>query len=276
MTSFCIDKTPYFDITATLECGQVFRFSPIEGGYTVHALHHVAEVTDRGDRYEVLADDEDFFKGYFDLERDYAAIQTELDDGGTLSEAIAFGKGIHILKQDPIETIFSFIVSQNNHIPRIKGIIERMCDALGEDRDGYHAFPTLKALAGAGEEFYASIGAGYRAAYLDRVAKAMLEVDLQKWRALDTQALRRELMAMHGIGRKVADCILLFGFDRFDVFPVDTWIKKVFAETYPDMPADKMSTLLVQKYGKYSGFVQQWLFYFKRTKKTMDKSNNLS
>ena len=276
MISFELDKTPCFDITATLECGQVFRFSPVEGGYVLHALSHVAKIIDRGDSYEVSADDEEFFKAYFDLDRDYAAIQSELEDGGTLSEAIAFGRGIHILKQDPIEAIFSFIVSQNNHIPRIKGIIERMCDALGEDMGDYHAFPSLKALAGAGEEFYASIGAGYRAAYLDRVAKAMLDINLDEWRALDTESLRRQLMAMHGIGRKVADCILLFGFDRFDVFPVDTWIKKVFADAYPDMPADKMSTLLVQKYGQYSGFVQQWLFYFKRTKKTMDKSNFLS
>lgn len=242
----------------------------------MHALNHVAEVVDKGDHYALNADDAEFFKRYFDFDTDYAAIQAGLDDGGALGEAIAFGRGIHILRQDPIETIFSFIVSQNNHIPRIKGIIERMCDALGEDMGGYRAFPSLQALASAGEDFYAGIGAGYRAAYLDRTAKALLDADMTAWTALDTDDLRRELTAMHGIGRKVADCILLFGFNRFDVFPVDTWIKKVYADVYPDMPADKMSTLLVQKYGKYAGFVQQWLFYFKRTKKTMDKSNILS
>ncbi len=276
MTTFSLEKTPYFDIAATLECGQVFRFVPIDGGYRVCATSHRADVLDRGDHYDVICDDADFFKRYFDFDTDYAAIQAGLEDGGALSEAIAFGRGIHILRQDPIETIFSFIVSQNNHIPRIKGIIERICEALGEDKGGYFAFPTLEALASAGEDFYASIGAGYRAAYLDRAAKAMLVVDLEGWSRLDTPTLRAQLLAMYGVGRKVADCILLFGFNRFDVFPVDTWIKKVYADVYPDMPADKMSTLLVQKYGKYAGFVQQWLFYFKRTKKTMDKSNILS
>lgn len=271
-----IDKTPYFDIEQTLECGQVFRFLPIDGGFRVHATNHRADVLDREDHYEIICDDGEFFNRYFDFETDYKSIQDGLEDGGMLSEAIAFGRGIHILRQDPIETIFSFIVSQNNHIPRIKGIIERICDALGEDMGEYRAFPSLQALAAAGEEFYAGIGAGYRAAYLDRVAKAMLEANVEDLSALDTESLRAQLMSMHGIGRKVADCILLFGFNRFDVFPVDTWIKKVFEGTYPDIPADKMSTLLVQKYGKYAGFVQQWLFFFKRTKKTVDKSNNLS
>lgn len=276
MTSFRLDKTPYFDITETLECGQVFRFVATDGGYRLFAKNHMADIADRGDHYELTADDELFFRSYFDLETDYAAIQTSLEDGGALSDAIAFGRGIHILRQDPIETVFSFIVSQNNHIPRIKGIIERICDALGEDMGGYKAFPTLEALASAGEEFYASIGAGYRAAYLDRTAKALLDIDIEAWKTLSSDELRKRLMELYGIGRKVADCILLFGFNRFDVFPVDTWIKKVFAADYPDVSADKMSTLLVQKYGKYAGFAQQWLFYFKRTKKTMDKSNILS
>lgn len=276
MTTFQLEKDPYFDICATLECGQVFRFAPIEGGYRAYALDHVCEVLDRGDRYEMRCDDEAFFRRYFDFDTNYADIRAGLEDGGLLSEAMAFGQGIHILRQDPIETIFSFIVSQNNHIPRIKGIIERMCERLGKDMGGYFAFPELEALAGAGEDFYAEIGAGYRAAYLDRVAKTLMETDMSAWNALDTVSLRGELMALHGIGRKVADCALLFGFNRFDVFPVDTWIKKVFAEEYPNVPADKMSTLLVQKYGKYAGFVQQWLFYFKRTKKTVDKSNILS
>lgn len=98
-----------------------------------------------------------------------------------MSEAIEYGKGIHILRQDPIEAIFSFIISQNNHIPRIKGIIERICVTLGEDMGEYHAFPSVEKLASAGEDFYASIGAGYRAAYLDRVAKSLLDEDISEW-----------------------------------------------------------------------------------------------
>ncbi len=262
-----IEKTPTFDIAQTLDCGQVFRFHKEGDSFVVYALDHMAKITQNEREVVIESDDSEFFYNYFDFEQNYALIQSKCDDKGFVLEAIEYGKGIRLLRQNPVETIFSFIVSQNNHIPRIKGIIERMCEALGEKKDGYFAFPTIDSLAGAGEEFFKSIGAGYRAAYLDKVAKALQGEDVEGWSALDTEILRQKLMSLHGIGRKVADCILLFGFQRYDVFPVDTWIKKVFEETYPNIPADKMSTLLVQKYQKYAGFVQQWLFYYKREKK---------
>ena len=92
-------------------------------------------------------------------------------------------------------------------------------------------------------------------------------MDLTLWNALPTDELREKLVALHGVGRKVADCVLLFGFNRFDVFPVDTWIRKVFASEYGDMPADRLAKELVRRYGEDSGFVQQWLFYYKREEK---------
>jgi N-glycosylase/DNA lyase len=187
-----------------------------------------------------------------------------VEDKGLLTKAIEFGRGIHILRQDALETVFSFLISQNNHIPRIKGIIERMCVGLGKDMGGYYAFPTLEAMAGAGEDYFSSIGAGYRASYLDRTAKTLLDRNFDSFKNLNTADLRSALMALHGVGRKVADCILLFGFNRFDVFPVDTWIKKVFEAEYKDVPADRLSVMLVDRYGEYAGFVQQWLFYYKR------------
>jgi len=267
MEVFTIEKTPTFDVYETLDCGQVFRFVEIEGGFRICAGEHIAYIYDEGERYRFECDDAEFFRRYFDFDTDYEAVQSACEDGGMVSKAIEYGRGIHILRQDPIETIFSFIISQNNHIPRIKGIIERICDALGEDMGDHHAFPTVEALASVGEEFYARLGVGYRAAYLDRVAKALLDEDVYAWQSLPTDELRAKLMALHGVGRKVADCALLFGFNRFDVFPVDTWIKKVFEQEFENVPADKMATLLIQKYGRYAGFVQQWLFFFKRNEK---------
>lgn len=261
---FEIEKTPFFDVGQTLNCGQVFRFKESGDGYDVYALSHRARIEEKRDRYEFDCDDLDFFKRYFDFDTNYEFIQSKVADKGLLSSAIEFGRGIHILRQDALETVFSFLISQNNHIPRIKGIIERMCAGLGKDMGGYFAFPTLEALAGAGEDYYASIGAGYRASYLDRTAKSLLQKDFGSFAKLDTADLRSALMALHGVGRKVADCILLFGFNRFDVFPVDTWIKKVFEEEYRGVPAEKLSVLLVKKYGEYAGFVQQWLFFYKR------------
>lgn len=262
MASFEIEKTPYFDLGQTLNCGQIFRFREVANGYEMFALDHYAKAEDKKSYYAFECDDADFFKRYFDFDTDYASIQTSVADGGLVSNAIEFGKGIHILRQDAKETVFSFLISQNNHIPRIKGIIERMCKGLGKDMGGYYAFPTVEALASAGEDYFTSIGAGYRASYLDRTANALLNADFDDWAQLNTPDLRSRLMSLHGVGRKVADCILLFGFNRFDVFPVDTWIKKVFNES--QLPAEKLSQALVEKYGEYAGFVQQWVFYYKR------------
>lgn len=267
MKTFDVKKTNTFDIGATLNCGQVFRYHEIEGGYRVNALSHVADVIDRGDRYVINCDDADFFYRYFDFDTDYGFIQAQVDDKAYLSSAIEFGRGIHILRQDATEALFSFIISQNNHIPRIKKIIENMSDGLGEDMGEYRAFPTLAAIASKDEAYYQNIGAGYRAQYLVNAAKALENDDICNWNNLDTPALRAKLVSIKGVGRKVADCALLFGFNRFDVFPVDTWIYKVFENDYPGVRPDKMSTLLVEKYGKYAGFVQQWLFYYKREKK---------
>ncbi len=267
MQTFEIAKSNTFNIIDTLECGQVFRFIEVDGGYRVLAGNHIAIIKDFEDRYIIECDNEEFFRRYFDFDTDYELIQKQVDEAGFLHDAIEFGKGIHILRQIPYEAIFSFIISQNNHIPRIKGIIERICNELGEDMGSYHAFPSIEALASAGEDFYKSIGAGYRASYLDRVAKALKDEDVDSWGSLDTTALRAKLMSLHGVGRKVADCALLFGFNRFDVFPVDTWIKKIYDNEFPNVSAEQMSILLVEKYGKYAGFVQQWAFYFKREKK---------
>lgn len=264
---FSIPKTPTFDVEQTLDCGQVFRFVQEGDMFRVCAKNHMARITDEGGEYVVKCDDKDFFEKYFDFDTDYAAIQAKVADNGFVSDAIEYGKGIHILRQDPIEAIFSFIVSQNNHIPRIKGIIERICDSLGEDMGEYHAFPSIEKLASAGSDFYAKIGAGYRAEYLDRVAKTMLDENVDEWKKLSTPELRAKLLSLHGVGRKVADCALLFGFSRFDVFPVDTWIKKAFESEYEGVAPEKMSDLLVEKYGENAGFVQQWAFYFKRAKK---------
>lgn len=260
-------KSPTFSVEQTLECGQVFRYAKTERGYRVFAKAHAAEIYEDGDEYVIECDDKDFFVRYFDFDTDYERIQKDVCDTPFVSQAVEYGRGIHILRQDPVEAIFSFIISQNNHIPRIKGIIERICASLGEDMGDYHAFPDVKALANAGVEFYKSIGAGYRAEYLDRVARTLVDEDVEEWQAMSTPELRAKLLSLHGVGRKVADCTLLFGFGRFDVFPVDTWIKKAFEDEYGSIAPEKMSDLLVERYGKNAGFVQQWAFYYKREKK---------
>lgn len=266
---FVIPKMDTFDIRQTLECGQVFRCREEGDGFVVFAQNHRAFFSQTTDGTAVDCDDEVFFRKYLDFDTNYDIIQLKSQDKGLVSSAIEFGKGIRILKQNFVETVFSFIVSQNNHIPRIKSIIERICTALGEDMDGYHAFPTVDALASVDEEWYKTQGAGYRAEYLALTARRFRDEGIPSFDGVDTETARKILTSYKGIGRKVADCILLFGLGRQDVFPVDTWILKVFADEYPDVPAEKLSRILVEKYGDYSGYVQQWLFYFKREQKKL-------
>ena len=253
-----------FDPKATLECGQVFRYKKTDGGYEVIATDKRCEILSDDEGFFMLTDSERFFKNYFDFDRNYDTIINNIKANDKLAKMADFGKGIRILNQDPIETVFSFIISANNNILRIKLILERLCTSLGKDMGGYFAFPSLKDLASVDESFYSGIGAGYRANYLTNTAKALLDIDVEELKNLDTGSLRAKLLQLKGVGRKVADCILLFGFHRTDVFPVDTWIKKVFAKSYGDVPAEKLSEILVKTYGEYSGYVQQYLFYYAR------------
>lgn len=189
-----------------------------------------------------------------------------MGDKGLFRAAIDFGQGIRILQQDPFETLISFIISANNHIPRIKSIIERLSTALGDRCDGFNAFPTAKALSGKDADYYFKAGLGYRAPYIVETARAVKDgFDLDGLQTLSTDKARKELMTLKGVGPKVADCILLFGFGREDVFPVDTWIKKVYNSYFghEDNPA-KIRKALTDKFGDLSGYAQQYLFFYKR------------
>ena len=165
--------------------------------------------------------------------------------------------------------IISFIISANNNIPRIKGIIEKICCNLGEKKDGYYAFPTLERLCEADVEFFRKIGAGYRAEYLVKTAQALQRIDVNKIYSLDTRSARKALTELMGVGNKVANCILLFAYHKTDLFPMDTWSKKIYRQL--NLPStdnvNKMEDNLVAKFGELSGYAQQYLFYYYRTKK---------
>ena len=158
--------------------------------------------------------------------------------------------------------IISFIISANNHIPRIKSIIERICTGLGERRDGYYTFPTLERLASVDFDFYKSLGAGYRDEYLYSTVKDLHDGKLNVTDDMTTDEVGKELLKLKGVGRKVADCILLFGYGRTDVYPVDTWIKKVALEYYG--VSSKAREYFLNRYKELSGYAQQYIYYYKR------------
>lgn len=257
-----ITDTSNFIPEHILDCGQVFRYEKTGNLYKIISNNRFCTLINDKDCVIIKCNNIDYFIKYFDLDRDYGEICSTLSNCG-LQKETEFGRGIRILRQDPFEMIISFIISANNRIPRIKSIIERLCKAYGEFMGEYYAFPTPQSLLNATVEDIKSLGAGYRAEYIVDTARAISQMtdyaDLEK---LDDLSLRNKLMEFKGVGPKVADCIMLFGYNRFSSFPVDTWIIKTFGAQKKD--AKKLERELTQKYGKLSGFAQQYIFYYNR------------
>ncbi len=262
----------YFNPTHTLECGQVFRFAPYRDGYFVISADKACYVFSDGVKTVVESGDCGYFEKYFDLDRDYSQIVERAKSFGVplLSRSADTCRGLRILNQNREEMIYSFIISQNNNIPRIKGIIERICKGLGDKSEfggrEYFSFPSSVRLAGADVSFFREAGAGYRDKYLSETSKRIAAEGISRLEKLTTAQLKKELLGYKGIGGKVADCIALFGFGKTDSFPVDTWMEKVYREDFGGQlkVRDKITEYFVNTFGADSGYIQQYLFYGKR------------
>lgn len=260
-----------FNIRDILECGQVFSYKDMGDCYLVFSADKKAKVTETNLGYIIKTNSPKYFENYFDLKTDYGKIKATLSKFPILKKPIEFGKGIRILKQDLFETLISFIVSANNNIKRITLILNRLRENLGKDMGGYYAFPTRESMLKKDVNFYKEIGAGYRAEYLYKVVRQIDNNTLEEWKSLDTKTLRNKLISLAGVGPKVADCVLLFGYSRKDVFPVDTWIEQMYVKFYctngemvPNR--EKIREFLVQEFGDLAGYAQQYLFYSMRSK----------
>ncbi len=257
-----------FDPESTLTCGQVFRFGKEGEAWWVIAGENYAKILPNGEKsYKIYTTNSNFFVNYFDFEKDYAKIISELGEFKVLARPINFGRGIRLLHQDLVEMIVSFIISACNRIPRIQNSLNKLSERFGEKHDWGYAFPTLKALSLVTEEDFKSFGCGYRSAYLVQTISTLCNSDfLEKLNKADTMTSKQMLKSLAGVGDKVADCILLFALSRYDVFPVDTWINKVYRDEFGGKEKNraKISRFLVDKFGENSGYAQQYLFYYKR------------
>ena len=272
----------YFNIKDTLDSGQIFRYKPFNDGFLVFSGNYACYVKEGKDTCQIESDNQSYFAEFFDLERDYAKINSfaTLSQYSIVSRSAKLARGVRILNQQKEEMVFSFIISQNNMIPRIKAIIERTCLSLGEKKEfmgqTYYTFPSAKILASQSEEFYKGLGYGYRARYIVEVANAIVngQIDLDKISLLSTEELKKSLMKLKGIGGKVADCIALFGYHRVDSFPVDTWIERLYREDFGGKLTDrkKINEWFLNEFGEYSGYVQQYVFYYKRSLEKDDKN----
>lgn len=256
-----------FSLKDTVTSGQCFRFSEKDGVFTVLSGvgSDVRCISVSQDDLSVLERDP-YWRFFFDLDADYESMmQTFRHTSEVMEKACEYAPGIRILNQDSWEALCSFVVSQNNNIKRIMGIIDRMCTAFGErNSDGVYGFPTPQALSCASLEDLRKTGLGFRAPYIHNVATSVSsgETDLESIRNMDIEDARKALMRIRGIGPKVANCALLFGFHRLDCFPLDTWMIKVM-DKYFD--SDDGTVL-----GPYRGLAQQYLFHWARTGEGLD------
>ena len=258
-------KEPLFDLARTLDCGQAFRWvQTIENEWHGVAFSRPLTLKNTENGIEFLGttaeDFENIWSDYFDLNRVYNILCERFMKDIHLKNAVTECSGIRVLHQEPWEAICSFIISANNNIPRIKGIIDRLCRLLGDDlgNDNF-SFPSAEKIAAAGIDALAPIRAGFRAKYIIDAAEKVSNgnIDFEKIRTSSLCDARDELIKIKGVGEKVAQCAMLYGFGKADAFPVDVWVKRIVEELYPDGLPECM--------GEEKGIAQQYLFHWRRT-----------
>ncbi len=260
----------YLNLKQICDSGQCFRMREVaEKRYGITAFGTYLEIEQTEDGALFFCSESEFetiWRTYFDLDYDYGKIIDRIDkEDDYLLEAAQYGSGIRILHQDLWEMMISFIISQQNHIKRIKKCIETICERFGErkmDQNGivYFDFPTPKALAAAREEELRACNLGYRSRYIDQTAKQVMEWGkLEELKSMTYEQARKKLMEFCGIGEKVADCICLFALQKKEAFPIDVHIKRVLAEQYAD-------GFPFERYRDSAGVLQQYIFYYDLTK----------
>lgn len=273
-----------FNLRDIFECGQAFRFQREEdGSYTAIHRGRVINLKEEDDKVLLKNTDEDEFKeiwwDYFDLSTDYGEIKKNFSVDPIMKEAISYGEGIRILKQDYFETLISFIVSANNQIPRIKKIIEEISkkygrkievkdDFAGSDRD-FYSFPSPEELSlCTPDELRNEIKTGFRAERIWEAANKVRkgDFDVDSIADLSYEDGKEVLMSLNGVGPKVANCVLLFGYNKTTAFPVDVWVKRIMEDLYfkKDTPNKTIEAFGKEKFGDLSGYAQQYLFYYAR------------
>ena len=266
MEPIIIDCDGYFNLFRTFNCGQAFRWKQKENGvwYCIAADKYI-EVKEKDNKIYFYTDKQSFnkfWKKYFGLDTDYKEICALISKNDILKKTVEYGKGIRILKQDPWEALCSFIISQNNNIPRIIGIIERLCENFGTKTENGYTFPTAQRIAKLSLEDLSVLRSGFRAKYILDAAKKVAsgEIDLNTTEAeQDIDVARNTLMQIYGVGKKVADCTMLFGMGKLEAFPEDVWIKRavqvLFGGEFP------------KEVNAFAGVAQQFLFFYARETK---------
>lgn len=261
----------HFSLSQCLCCGQAFRWKPdgsgfrgVAMGYAVYAEQNGQDLTLTGVLKDAAAD----FIRYFDLERDYGAIQASYVNDPFLTEGICYADGLRVMRQPYFETLISFIISANNNVGRISRIIDMICEKYGESLEGGGGFPTPERLASLSPDELKACGAGYRADYIVGTAKKICDdgFDLNAVADMPYEQARETLTALPGVGLKVADCVALYGMGFLQAFPMDVWMRRVVCGVYNynGKNDNTLREFVNTTFGDYAGIAQQYLFHYAR------------
>lgn len=260
-----------FDMKKIADSGQAFRIVEIDSAkptYRFISQEKIVYITKISDNsYDISCDIDEwsyFWSSYFDLSRNYQSIRENIPASDTFHTLAAdFGKGIRILSQDPFEMLITFIISQRKNIPAIKSSVEKICALYGNPitsrYETVYTFPSPDQLSRASVEELSTCSLGYRLPYiLDAVYKVCTgDIDLEQLRNLNTEDLNNTLLSIKGVGKKVANCINLFAYNRLECAPVDVWIEKVINQHFNGINP-------YPSFGETAGLLQQYAFYYKK------------
>lgn len=267
-----------FELNDTITCGQIFRFFPVEdGSFDIILDDRVINVYMDENYLCVSSNNEDDLenkvKNYFDLDNDYESISSFLiEKDNKLKDAINFSTGLMMIRQNPFETVMEYIISANNAVPQIASSLNNIAKSYGKkvlfNNKEYYLFPSYKDLKDVSLEEFRNCKVGFRDKYLKSMIEKLNndEFNLDLLYELDTKSALEKLMENAGIGPKVASCILLFAYQKYDVFPIDTWVKKIMKKNYNIEGEKNIRQFASETYGKYSGIAIQYLFNYSRNK----------
>lgn len=270
-----------FELADIFDCGQCFRWNRAgENSYIGTAFGKTLLLEKKEDELifhsTTRSDFDEIWYNYFDFGRNYTELKNKLSNDSILKSAVGYGGGIRILRQDSFETLISFIISASNNIPRIKGIIERLCENFGEAHEYmgkvYYSFPSPDKIAALQLEDLSVLRAGFRDKYILAAACAVAknDISLPKLSKIPAGDAKAELMKLPGVGNKVSDCILLFGLGKYSSFPIDVWVKRIMEYCYFGGTEQNISVIAEyakEHFGELGGFAQQYLFFWARENK---------
>lgn len=267
-----------FNLDSTVTCGQIFRYYKLEdNSYDIILKDRVINVYKKDNYLIASSNNEDdleiVVKNYFDLDNDYENINKYLlEKDSLLKDAIMFSCGLMMIRQDPFETLIEYIISANNGVPNITSALNNIATKYGKkvlfNKKEYYLFPSYKDLKDVTKEDFRECKVGFRDKYLESIVYKLNNniINLDDFNKLDSNEAMDKLMENNGIGPKVASCILLFAYQRYDVFPVDTWVKKIMESNYNIIGEKNIREFASKTYGKYSALAIQYLFNYSRNK----------